>query len=67
MNEEIINHRITDECLSISNTKGSMIKVQKSKLVLMLNWKETPEWQAARNIYFYRGYGIPVEVGTTFY
>ena len=43
--EEIMNHRITDECLSIFNTNGSMVKVQKSRLVQMLNWKETPDWQ----------------------
>ena len=43
--KEIINHWITDECLSILNTNGSMVKVQKSKLVQMLNWKDTPDWQ----------------------
>ena len=41
--EEIINHQITNECLSIFNTNGSMVK--KSKLVQMLNWKEIPDWQ----------------------
>ena len=43
--EEIMNHWITDECLSIFNINRSMAKVQKSKLVQMLNWKETPDWQ----------------------
>ena len=28
--EEIMNHRITDECLSIFKTNGSIAKVQKS-------------------------------------
>ena len=35
--EEIINHQIADECLYILNTNRSMVKVQKSKLVQMLN------------------------------
>ena len=43
--DEIMNHRITDECLSIYNINGSMVKVQKSKLVQMLNRKETPGLQ----------------------
>ena len=43
--EEITNHQIADECLSIFNTNESMVKVQKSKLVQMLNWKEIPDWQ----------------------
>ena len=34
--EEIMNHRMT----SSFNTNGSMVKVQKSKLGQMLNWKE---------------------------
>ena len=43
--EEIMNHWFTDECLSIFNTNRSMVKVQRSKLVQMLHWKETPDWQ----------------------
>ena len=43
--EENINHGITDECLSIYNKSGSKVKVQKFKLIQMLNWKETPHWQ----------------------
>ena len=42
---EEINHWITDECLSIFNTNESMVKVQKSELAQMLNWKETTNWQ----------------------
>ena len=42
---EEINHWITDECLSIFNTNESMVKVQKSELAQMLNWKETTDWQ----------------------
>ena len=30
--EEIMEYRVTDECLSIFNTNGTMVKVQKSKL-----------------------------------
>ena len=43
--EEIMDHQITDECLFIFNANGSMVKVQKSKLTQMLNWKESPDWQ----------------------
>ena len=58
--EKIMNHQITDQCYSIFTTNES------SELVQMLDWKETPDWQL-QNIYFYRGHGIPVEVGSTFY
>ena len=30
---DILQHRVTDECLSIFNTNGTMVKTQKSKLV----------------------------------
>ena len=30
---DILNHRVTDECLSIFNTNGTMVKTQKSKLL----------------------------------
>ena len=34
---QIMEHRITEECLSIFSTNGTMVKVQKSKLVEKLN------------------------------
>ena len=43
--EEKINHGITNECLSIFSKNGSKVKVQKFKLIQMLNWKETPDCQ----------------------
>ena len=30
---DILQHRVTDECLSIFNTNGTMVKTQKSKLI----------------------------------
>ena len=35
---ELMQHRITDNCLSIFNVNGKMIKVQKSKLLEMFNF-----------------------------
>ena len=43
--DEIMNHQIIDEYLSIFNTNRSMAKFQKFQLVQMLNWKKTPGWQ----------------------
>ena len=43
--EEKINHGITNECLSIFSKNGSKVKVQKYKLIQMLNWKETHDCQ----------------------
>ena len=34
---QIMEYRITEECLSLFNTNGTMVKVQKSKLVEKLN------------------------------
>ena len=36
-----MEHRVTDECLSIFNVNGVLVKNQKSKLLEMLNFKET--------------------------
>ena len=34
---QIMEYRITEECLSLFNNNGTMVKVQKSKLVEKLN------------------------------
>ena len=36
--KDIMQHRVTKECLSIFNTNGTMVKVQKSKLLEKLNF-----------------------------
>ena len=38
----IMQHRVTDECLSIFNVNGTMVKVVKSKLVELLNFVKLP-------------------------
>ena len=39
---DVLKHRITEECLSIFNTNGTMVKIQKSKLLEMLEWSPMP-------------------------
>ena len=48
--EEKINHGITNECLSIFRKNESKVKVKKSKLIQMLNWKETLDFQLRTDI-----------------
>ena len=40
--ESIMNHRVTEECLSIYNTNGAMVKVQKSKLIESFSFTPLP-------------------------
>ncbi len=41
--EDILQHRITSECLSIFNVNGTMRKTQKSKLLQKLTINVIPE------------------------
>ena len=40
--EEILQHRVTEECLSLFNSNGTMRKTQKSKLVGIMNMVPAP-------------------------
>ena len=40
--EEILQHRVTEECLSLCNSNGTMRKTQKSKLVRIMNLVPSP-------------------------
>lgn len=40
--EDILEHRVTEECLSIFNPNGSMYKCQKSKLLECMKFQEVP-------------------------
>ena len=43
--EDIMKYRVTNECLSLFNTNGMIIKNQKSKLLQMLNFVEIQQSQ----------------------
>ena len=38
--EEVLDHRVTDECLPIFNVNGTFRKIQKSKLLKCMDYSE---------------------------
>ena len=46
----VMEHRLTEECLSLFDTNGSMVKVQKSKLTEKLNFSPLPYSQLMNSI-----------------
>ncbi|MCH2406096.1 MAG: hypothetical protein MK200_07885 [Nitrosopumilus sp.] len=54
---DIMEHRITEECLSIFNINGSMVKTQKSKMKEIFNFIPIPyEWQQVYTVLIDMGF-----------
>jgi len=61
---DILQHRVTDECLSLFNTNGTMVKTQKSKFLQSLAFSpispdEMPNYSAIIDMGFFWRYCIP--------
>ena len=61
---EILQHRVTDECLSLFNTNGTMVKTQKSKLLQSFSFSpispnEMRNYTAIIDMGFFWRYCIP--------
>ena len=61
---EILQHRVTDECLSLFNTNGTMVKTQKSKFLQSLTFSpispdDMPNYSAIIDMGFFWRYCIP--------